>query len=216
MYLARPLCSLFSRTQISEPLTSQHRRFIKYLMSFVNLDIRLRCLPKNTMQLRKQIRHTPEHQSSITRSKLTWYVFADVYFRRHRNRSKKYFSHSIIFTEPLLLRKGGEATRGIKGAAFATRNQQVLPTILTITNQPTLPSSTLTRLHTMSSFDVVYSEDTYCTLCDMYFPTHASRREHIQSSRYHPICEKCDRRFLNLNSLRSVSSSPLPLLSYLN
>ncbi|KIY48331.1 hypothetical protein FISHEDRAFT_43682 [Fistulina hepatica ATCC 64428] len=41
----------------------------------------------------------------------------------------------------------------------------------------------------------------YCAMCDKYFPDDHARRAHIQSSKCHPRCDKCDKRFLNRTSL---------------
>lgn len=49
----------------------------------------------------------------------------------------------------------------------------------------------------------VYSDMTYCTLCDRYFPGEEARAQHVQYSTNHPKCDKCDRRFANKNSLRN-------------
>lgn len=53
--------------------------------------------------------------------------------------------------------------------------------------------------------DFVYSDLTYCTLCDRYFPGEEARAQHVQVSPNHPRCDTCNRRFANKNSLRNVS-----------
>ena len=52
--------------------------------------------------------------------------------------------------------------------------------------------------------DFVYSDMTYCTLCDRYFPGEEARAQHVQVSTNHPRCDTCDRRFANKNSLYTV------------
>lgn len=54
-----------------------------------------------------------------------------------------------------------------------------------------------------------YSDMSYCTLCDRYFPGEEARAAHVQLSSNHPKCDTCDRRFANKNSLRNVSPSLL-------
>lgn len=51
--------------------------------------------------------------------------------------------------------------------------------------------------------DFVYSDLTYCTLCDRYFPGEDARAQHVQVSANHPRCDTCNRRFANKNSLRN-------------
>ncbi|GJE86487.1 RING-type domain-containing protein [Phanerochaete sordida] len=51
--------------------------------------------------------------------------------------------------------------------------------------------------------DFVYSDMTYCTLCDRYFPGEEARAQHVQVSINHPRCDTCNRRFANKNSLRN-------------
>ncbi|EKM56502.1 uncharacterized protein PHACADRAFT_253670 [Phanerochaete carnosa HHB-10118-sp] len=51
--------------------------------------------------------------------------------------------------------------------------------------------------------DFVYSDLTYCTLCDRYFPGEEARAQHVQVSPNHPRCDTCNRRFANKNSLRN-------------
>lgn len=59
----------------------------------------------------------------------------------------------------------------------------------------------------MPNPDIVYSTDSYCSLCDFYFPSLEARAEHVDISSNHPRCDTCDRRFLNKNILRNVCLS---------
>ena len=54
---------------------------------------------------------------------------------------------------------------------------------------------------------LVYADTYYCSLCDRYFPTIEARTDHLQFAPKHPRCDKCDKRFANLNSLRNVRST---------
>ncbi|CAL1708641.1 unnamed protein product [Somion occarium] len=51
--------------------------------------------------------------------------------------------------------------------------------------------------------DVLYSDLSYCSACDRYFPGDEARAEHVQMSTKHPKCDRCERRFANMNSLRN-------------
>ncbi|THG95182.1 hypothetical protein EW026_g6423 [Hermanssonia centrifuga] len=51
--------------------------------------------------------------------------------------------------------------------------------------------------------DILYSDMTYCTLCDRYFPGEEARAQHVQLALNHPECNTCERRFANKNSLRN-------------
>jgi hypothetical protein len=46
----------------------------------------------------------------------------------------------------------------------------------------------------------------YCSLCDQYFLTKELLYQHMQYSTRHPHCKTCKRSFLNMNSLRNVST----------
>ncbi|KAG5652498.1 hypothetical protein H0H81_004810 [Sphagnurus paluster] len=51
--------------------------------------------------------------------------------------------------------------------------------------------------------DAEYSTESYCALCDMYFPSIKDRAEHVADALNHPRCHQCVRRFLNGNALRN-------------
>jgi len=51
--------------------------------------------------------------------------------------------------------------------------------------------------------DIQYSTESYCAICDLYFPTVEHRAEHVADSPAHPRCDTCARRFLNGNILRN-------------
>ncbi|GLB33238.1 putative low-density lipoprotein receptor domain class A [Lyophyllum shimeji] len=50
---------------------------------------------------------------------------------------------------------------------------------------------------------IEYSNDSYCAICDLYFPSVKDRAEHVADSPTHPRCDTCARRFLNGNILRN-------------
>lgn len=52
-----------------------------------------------------------------------------------------------------------------------------------------------------------YSADySYCVAHDRYFKNDKERDQHVQESLDHPQCHICDRRFLNLHTLRKVKA----------
>ena len=56
----------------------------------------------------------------------------------------------------------------------------------------------------MDPNDLVCADKVYCSLCDKYFHTLEGRADHLRWATNHPRCEKCNLRFMNLNSLRNV------------